>query len=124
MGPLIDRLEQVPIMAVMLFLTLTVCIVVLVYLQMRRDSLDLRWLILDDTTTRPSIFKIGQLAALLISSWGFIYLTLHDKLSEFYFAAYMGIWAGSTAVDKIISKKDGLYSELTDLKPSTDVLKP
>lgn len=49
---------------------------------------------------RASISKTGQFAALCVSTWGFVYLTLSGKLSESYFSLYIATWAAAKAVDK------------------------
>lgn len=105
MGNLLNRFDDLPIMEFMLFLTMTVAIIILAYMQFKRDQLDLRWLILDDNTGKPSIHKIGQGLALLVSTWGFVKLVLSGTLTEAYFTIYMGVWAGSTALNQYLSNK-------------------
>ena len=39
--------------------------------------------------------KTWEAGAFLISAWGFIYLTLHDKLTEAYFVGFMATWAAA-----------------------------
>lgn len=39
--------------------------------------------------------KTWEAGAFLASCWGFVYLTLHDKLTEFYFIGFMGAWAAA-----------------------------
>lgn len=107
MGSLLNRFDNLPIMEFMLFLTMTFMILILGYMQFKRDQLDLRWLILDDVTAKPSIHKIGQGLALLVSTWGFVKLVLANNLTETYFTIYMGVWAGSTALNKYLSNKAG-----------------
>ncbi len=98
----IHDIGSLPIMELMLFVTLTFLIFLFFYLQTRKDSLDLRWLILDDTSARPSINKIGQGLALVVSTWGFIYQMTHDRFSEAYLTIYMGIWAGAGLAYKLV----------------------
>lgn len=78
-------------------------IVVMAYLQMKHDPLDLRWLILD-RPHRPSATKIAQLIALIVSTWGFVVLTLSNALTETYFIGYMCAWSGSAALDAYFNK--------------------
>jgi len=56
-------------------------------------------LLVDD---RASVGKIGQLIALNVSTWGFIVLVAQGKLTEWYFTAYMGMWAGAQLISKAI----------------------
>lgn len=83
---------------------LFIAIALLIRIQLKKDKLDFRWLILDDTTKQPSIHKIGQCLALLVSTWGFVMLTMKGTLTEFYFTGYIGVWAGSVALDKLLTK--------------------
>ncbi|BAG41564.1 hypothetical protein [Ralstonia phage phiRSL1] len=73
-------------------------------LQMARDSYDLRWLILDSKTRQPSIHKLGQLTALVVSTWAFVYQTNHNQLTDWLFIGYCGVWASSTLINSRISK--------------------
>ena len=120
MNALCDRLEHLPLMGVLLFLTLTASVLILGYLQFKRDQLDLRWLILDDKSGRPSIHKIGQVLALIVSTWGFVNLVNHGTLTEIYFTTYMGVWAGSVALNKLLDKGSAQEVPLVD-PPNTVV---
>lgn len=91
-------------MAVVLALIIAFILILLILLQLRKDTFDLRYLIMDTASHQPSIYKIGQLAALIVSTWGFVYLTLHDKLTEFYFTAFMAIWAGTNVGNNIAQR--------------------
>lgn len=64
-------------------------------LNRERKEFDLRYLIVNDKSKRPSLHKLGQLVALMISSWVFVYQTLHGTLTDFYAASYMGCWAAA-----------------------------
>lgn len=105
LSQLLSSLGDIPILTLALFFTLTFSIIVLTYIQFKKDTLDLRWLILDDISARPSIHKIGQMLALLVSTWGFVYQMLHNTFSDNYLLVYMGVWAGAGAVDKFLSNK-------------------
>lgn len=105
MGTLITCIKDIPVMELMLLMTLVGMLLVLAYIQRKKDTLDLRWLILDDVTGKPSIHKIGQACALLVSTWGFVKLIINGNLSEMYFSIYMGVWAGSTALNKYLGRK-------------------
>ena len=107
MGSLLNRFDDLSILNVLLFVTMAAAIVILGYMQFKRDQLDLRWLILDDVSGKPSIHKIGQGLALLVSTWGFVKLVLAGTLTETYFTIYMGVWAGSTALNQYLSNKAG-----------------
>ena len=99
------HIANIPIAVLLLLVSLTALLLVLTYIQIKNDSLDLRWLILDDSTGHPSIHKLGLLVSLVVSTWGFAYNVMHNTLSELYLTTYMGIWAGSTALNKYLSSK-------------------
>jgi hypothetical protein len=79
-------------------------LMILGFWQGKRDEFDLRWLIVDTKTHRVSLFKLGQMVALLTSTWVLIYLTRHDKLTEWAFTAYMLAWAGANVANKIVDR--------------------
>lgn len=45
-----------------------------------------------DPDGKTSIGRIGIFTALSVSTWGFVYLILNDKMTEFYYTGYMGAW--------------------------------
>src|SRR5882672_377499 len=94
-------------LATLLLLAIIAGVGVLVYAQYRKDNFDLRALIVDPVTKQPSIHQIGQLTALVISSWGLTVLVLHDKLTEAYFSIYMAVWAGANTLDRFLTLRDG-----------------
>lgn len=53
---------------------------------------------------KASLFKIGQACALVVSTWAFVVLVQKDKLTEYYFYGYMGIWSGVNLVKNIFGK--------------------
>lgn len=103
LGQLWANPGSISVMEMMLFITLTVILVTLLYVQVKRDAIDLRWLITDDLH-RPSIHKIAQLTALVVSTWGFVVLILKGSISETYYIGYMVTWSGSVALDKYLSR--------------------
>lgn len=105
MSALIAALENhLNPMAVALCMILIIGLLLLILIQLRKDTYDLRYLIVDTETKQPSLYKLGNLTALIVSTWGFVYLTLHDNLSEFYFTAYMSIWAATNVGNNAFQK--------------------
>lgn len=101
--------EKLPVILALGFLLLAY---MLYKAQLKRDKFDLRDLIIDPTTTKISLSKFSQLIALGVSAWAFVYLTLHDKLSEFYMTIFMTSWAGFNAIHKAI---DTFGNKTTDV---------
>lgn len=69
------------------------------------NQFDIVSLVTDSDTGRVSLFKTGQLLALLVSTWGFVVLTRADRLTEWYFAGYMLAWAGANVAKIAIDAK-------------------
>src|ERR1700682_1553506 len=93
------------ILAALLLAAILGGISVLVYAQFHKDSFDLRFLVTDPQTKQPSVHQLGQITALIISSWGFIVLVLHGQLTEVYFTTYMVAWAGANALNSFLNKR-------------------
>ena len=54
---------------------------------------------------KASLFKIGQAAALAVSTWGFVIQVQQGKLTEIYFLTYMGIWTGANLAKTLTAPK-------------------
>lgn len=57
-----------------------------------------------DAHGKTSVPRIGQFAALAVSTWGFAYLIIDGKMSEFYFSGYMLAWVGNGIGHKWLDK--------------------
>jgi hypothetical protein len=90
----------------LLLLILTSIVVLFIYAQFKTDRFDIRDVLIDPQTQKLSLHNLGQFIALIISSWGFIYQTLHNQLSEFLCGAYMCAWVGAVAANKFLAKPD------------------
>lgn len=101
-----DLLNNPMAAALMLMIAFALCVLWVV--QARKDNFDLRWLITDEQTKQPSLHKFGQLVALAISSWGFVYETLQGRMTEWYFGAYMVAWAAAEVANKYIASRTEL----------------
>lgn len=104
MRTLLERPLDIPILQWCIVILIGAFILLMVYLQTRKDHLDFRWVILDQQR-KPSLPKIAQVVALLISSWGFIVQVLKGTLTEEYFLFYMGAWSGAAMFESYISRK-------------------
>lgn len=76
----------------------------LFYWHSRNDSFDLRWLLVDTKTNKVSLFKLGQLVALCVSSWALVHQTINNVLTEWLFTGYMIAWAGANIAKKFLDK--------------------
>ena len=68
------------------------------------SSFDLHDLFADSVTGKLSTMKIAQNVALIVSTWAFIHLTLEDKLTEWFFTAYMTVWVAGYIAKGVINK--------------------
>jgi hypothetical protein len=50
--------------------------------------------------------KFMRFTAFVVSTWGFVYLIVDQRFSEWYFTGYMAMWAGNALLDKWISSKE------------------
>ena len=49
--------------------------------------------------------KFTRLGAWIVSTWGFVYLVLDGKFTEWYFTGYMAIWVGNAIMDKYLNNR-------------------
>ena len=50
--------------------------------------------------------KVARFGAFVISSWTFIYLSLTQQLTEWYFLGYMGAWVANAIISKHVDNKN------------------
>lgn len=81
---------------------------VLVVWQRSSDDFDLRTLIVDSSTGRVSLFKIGQFVALIVSTWALVHETRRGFLTEWMFGLYMIAWSGANIANKVTEKYKSL----------------
>lgn len=70
-----------------------ICIAVVASWHRANNDFSLQQMLVDNVSGKVSIEKVGYTLALAIGSWGFVALTLHDKMTEGYFTAYLGVFA-------------------------------
>lgn len=78
---------------VLMVATLTVLISAWLWQRNPNIKFDILDLISEDG--KLSLFRTGQLVALLTSTWGYVSLVRSGDLSEIYFLTYMATWAGA-----------------------------
>lgn len=90
-------------------LAVAVGFLILLYLwQREKDSFDIRHLIVDSSSERVSLFKLGQLVALVVSTWALVHETRRGFLTEWLFAVYMLSWTGANIANKVTEKYKSL----------------
>ena len=90
-----------------LVLAVSVAILLLMLWNFHRDQkshVDLADLICHEGQISEA--KFARLGAFIVSTWGFVYLILDERFSEWYFAGYMTAWCGNALVNKYLNTKD------------------
>ena len=47
--------------------------------------------------------KFTRFGAWIVSTWGFVYLIIDERFSEWFFAGYMAAWVGNALIDKYLT---------------------
>ncbi|NDB83671.1 MAG: hypothetical protein EB127_13250 [Alphaproteobacteria bacterium] len=56
--------------------------------------------------------KFVRFGAWIVSTWGFVYLIIEERFSEWYFMGYMAAWVGNAILDKYLNKpKEDDYND-------------
>lgn len=56
--------------------------------------------------------KFVRFGAWIVSTWGFVYLIVEERFSEWYFMGYMAAWVGNAILDKYLNKpKEDLLND-------------
>ena len=58
------------------------------------------------TDGRLNEAKFMRFVTFVVSTWGFVYLIVDQRFSEWYFAGYMAAWAGNALVNKWLNIKE------------------
>ncbi len=90
----------------MSFVLVLLCFLVLVvlwaYQRDKQNKIEIADLICIDGKIDEK--KFTRFGAWVVSTWGFVYLILNDKFSEWFFAGYMAAWVGNALLDKFLNK--------------------
>ena len=91
-------------MAAILALGAMLIIAVIWNLQRDQDNqVDIKDLICSDGRINEA--KFSRFVAFLVSTWGFVYLILDQRFSEWYFVGYMAAWTGNALFNKWLGRK-------------------
>jgi len=94
-----------------LVIAIVVILAVLIIWNFQRDrnnKVDIKDLICTDGRINSN--KFMRFTAFVVSTWGFIYLIVDQRFSEWYFAGYMATWTGSALLSKWIDSRNGTAS--------------
>jgi hypothetical protein len=90
----------------MLLSTVVLFLIALLWVWHRdsRSKIDLKDLICKDGHLDEK--KFTRFGAWIVSTWGFVYMILDAKFTEWYFVGYMGMWVGNAIFDKYLNNKN------------------
>lgn len=94
---------HVSMSAVLAMTVIFLLILLYVWHKDSRSKIDLKDLI--SKNDRLDEKKFTRLGAWIVSTWGFVYLILDGKFTEWYFAGYMAIWVGNAIFDKYLNNR-------------------
>ena len=103
--------EKVPMgMSLVLGIMVLLACAILWNIQRDRDNqVDIKDLICRDGHIDES--KFMRFTAFVVSTWGFVYLIIDQRFSEWYFAGYITAWAGNALIGKYLSDRTGKDTE-------------
>lgn len=84
----------------------------------KSNRFDLRDLLIDSQTKLLSLYKIGQVMALIVSTWIVVHETRGNRLSDLFFLSYISIWSGVNLLNNYMGKQLG-NSNLSVLNSTT-----
>jgi hypothetical protein len=102
--------------AIASILALVAVAVTLIKLHLSDNKFDLIELFaIDSTTGKASDSKVRLNTAFVLTCWAFVYLTMNDKFTEWYFFGFMGAWV----TDRFLARKsaDATVKDLQENPP-------
>jgi uncharacterized protein YacL len=113
MQQLLEKIFQNPDI-VALSIAVTVSVLLMSWWHYKTDvRFDIKDIIIDTATGKVSLYKIGQIVALIISTWIIVHETKSNRLSEWLFLSYMAIWSGTNLAKAIIEKNNTKNNEVS-----------
>lgn len=100
-------------------------VMVLILWNIQRDKnnrVDLKDLICVDGRINEA--KFARFTAFMVSTWGFIYLIIDERFSEWYFAGYMAAWAGNALLSKYLTVRANQIDGTTPPPTQSSKLSP
>lgn len=105
MNDIIHAMQPSHGMNLVLALVAIVFIMIIWNIQRDKDNqVDIKDLVCTDGRLNEA--KFMRFVTFVVSTWGFIYLIVDQRFSEWYFAGYMAAWAGNALVNKWLNIKE------------------
>jgi hypothetical protein len=119
---LLEMASAVNLNTWLLIITVMVLLVVVIRWHLDpRTRFDLRDMMVSSQSKEVSVYKVGQLIALLVSTWVIVYETREKRLTEWLFTAYMIAWGGVNMAQKWIDRDAKPAPPATDPTDSKSV---
>jgi hypothetical protein len=106
-----------------LVIVIVAMIAMLVAWNIQRDKnnqIDLKDLVCTDGRINEA--KFMRFCTFVVSTWGFVYLIVDQRFSEWYFAGYMAAWTGNALVNKWLTIKE--QTTINPANASPPITKP
>lgn len=94
---------QVAMSSVLMLVVLFLVLLLWVWHRNSESNVDLKDLVCSNG--RIDEKKFVRFGAWIVSTWGFVYLIVEERFSEWYFMGYMAAWVGNAILDKYLTKK-------------------
>lgn len=91
---LMTFIQHINVLPVSLLIIIAIIAFVFYKAQKAKDNFDLRDIFVDQDTGKVTIHKFGIFVALILTSWVFVYLTIHGTLTETFYLTYLAVWTG------------------------------
>lgn len=82
----------------------------------RDNQVDIKDLICEDGHINEH--KFMRFTAFVVSTWGFVYLIVDQRFSEWYFAGYMAAWTGNALLNKWLNMKQNGTTPMSPVPPT------
>lgn len=106
MDPIDFGFIKITPMSIALVIMLVIAAAIIWNLQRDKDNqVDIKDLICSEG--RINERKFTRFAAWVVSTWGFVYLIVDQRFSEWYFAGYMAAWTGNALLEKYLDSRSG-----------------
>lgn len=98
-----NYLTPLTVSAAFLFLVVAGAALIIWAWHKDNDTFDLRQALVDSVTGKLSVEKAGFVVALAFSTWTLVTLVLNDKLTEWFFTAYLGVFGVTRVASQALS---------------------
>ena len=92
----------------MMYIILAIIVLIVAIFLWRLNKDNTSTILLTDLVTdngRLHERKFSRFGAWVVSTWGFVYLIVDGKLTEWYFLGYMGSWVANALIGKAIAAR-------------------